>query len=88
MSSVVVNDEAAAAVNRRSRRRVAPSRPPRDEIPTRWLYSVRETCVLANMSPATFWRRVEEFELRRIGRRVFVTAESLDRFIANLPAAI
>jgi len=38
------------------------------------------------MSHATAWRRIGEFDVRRIGRRVFVTAESIERFLAELPA--
>jgi hypothetical protein len=60
--------------------------PPRSEpIPQRRLYSVRETCQICNISPASFWRRVREFELRKIGRRTLVTAESVERFLYSLP---
>jgi predicted DNA-binding transcriptional regulator AlpA len=58
---------------------------PGDKIPERRLYSIKELCQLANMSHATAWRRIKEFEVRRIGRRVFVTAESIERFLAELP---
>ena len=54
-------------------------------VPERRLYSVRETCQICNMSPATFWRRVREFELRKIGRRTLVTDESVERFLYSLP---
>jgi hypothetical protein len=37
------------------------------------------------MSPASFWRRVKEFELRKIGRRTFITNESVERFLYSLP---
>jgi len=56
-------------------------------IPERRLYSVRETCQLLNLSPASFWRRTEEFDLRKIGRRTFVTNESVERFLVSLPKA-
>jgi hypothetical protein len=60
--------------------------PPRSEpIPERRLYSVRETCQICNLSAASFWRRVKEFELRKIGRRTFITAESVERFLHSLP---
>jgi hypothetical protein len=39
------------------------------------------------MSHATAWRRIGEFDVRRIGRRVFVTAESIEQFISALPRA-
>jgi predicted DNA-binding transcriptional regulator AlpA len=55
-------------------------------VPERRLYSVRETCQICNLSPATFWRRVKEFELRKIGRRTFVTHESVNQFLSSLPA--
>lgn len=54
-------------------------------VPERRLYSVRETCQIVNLSPASFWRRVKEFELRKIGRRTFVTKESIERFLSSLP---
>ena len=54
-------------------------------IPERRLYSVRETCQLCNLSPASFWRRVKDFDLRKIGRRTFVTDESVERFLVSLP---
>jgi hypothetical protein len=57
-------------------------------VPQRRLYSVRETCQVLNMSPATFWRRVKEFELRKIGRRTFVTDESVERFLYSLPKVV
>jgi hypothetical protein len=60
---------------------------PRTTIPDRRLYAIRELCQLTNMSPATAWRRLGEFDVRRIGRRTFVTAESLERFLAGLPKA-
>jgi hypothetical protein len=56
-----------------------------EPIPQRRLYSVRETCQLCNMSPASFWRRVQEFKIRKIGRRTFITAESVERFLHSLP---
>ena len=49
------------------------------------LYSVKEVCRIAHMSPATFWRRSKEFELRKIGRRTLVTAESVEQFLQSLP---
>jgi hypothetical protein len=58
-----------------------------EPIPERRLYSVRETCQLCNMSPASFWRRVQEFEIRKIGRRTLITAESVERFLHSLPKA-
>lgn len=58
---------------------------PGQSVPKRRLYSVRETCQLCNLSPASFWRRVKEFELRKIGRRTFVTDESVERFLNLLP---
>jgi hypothetical protein len=61
---------------------------PDNKIPERRLYSIRELCVLTHMSPATAWRRIGEFDTRRIGRRVFVTKESIDLFIAGLPRAV
>jgi len=39
---------------------------------------------MLSISPATFWRRQDQFDLRRIGGRVLVTSESIDRFIADL----
>ena len=61
---------------------------PRDStIPHRRLYSIKELCQLTHMSHATAWRRIGEFDVRRIGRRVFVTAESIEQFIAALPRA-
>jgi hypothetical protein len=64
---------------RASRRRFS------EPVPERRLYSVKETCQILNMSSATFWRRVKEFELRKIGRRTFVTSDSVDRFLHSLP---
>jgi hypothetical protein len=58
---------------------------PNNKIPERRLYSIKELCQLAHMSHATAWRRIGEFDSRRIGRRVFVTAESIERFLAGLP---
>jgi predicted DNA-binding transcriptional regulator AlpA len=69
------------------------SRPPQSEIdkglsiPQRRLYSLKETCQLTHMSRATFWRRMDELDVRRLGRRVFVTSESIERFLAELPKA-
>jgi len=57
------------------------------KIPERRLYSIKELCQLTHMSHATAWRRIGEFDVRRIGRRVFVTAESIERFLAELPKA-
>jgi predicted DNA-binding transcriptional regulator AlpA len=51
----------------------------------RRLHSVKQTCQICNMSLATFWRRAKEFELRKIGRRTFVTDESIERFLSSLP---
>ena len=55
------------------------------KIPERRLYSIRELCQLCHMSHATAWRRIGEFDVRRIGRRVFVTAESIEAFLTSLP---
>ena len=57
------------------------------KIPDRRLYSIKELCQITNMSHATAWRRIGEFDLRRIGRRVFVTAESVEHFLSELPKA-
>jgi hypothetical protein len=54
-------------------------------IPERRLYSIKELCQLTHMSHATAWRRIIEFDVRRIGRRAFVTAESIERFLDSLP---
>jgi predicted DNA-binding transcriptional regulator AlpA len=54
-------------------------------IPERRLYSIKELCQLTHMSHATAWRRISEFDIRRIGRRAFVTAESIERFLDSLP---
>jgi hypothetical protein len=58
-----------------------------EPIPERKLYSVKETCRVCNMSPASFWRRAKEFELRKLGRRTFITADSVERFLHSLPRA-
>jgi hypothetical protein len=55
------------------------------QIPQRLLYSIRELCQLVHISPATAWRRIGEFDVRRIGRRTFVTAASIERFLNELP---
>ena len=55
------------------------------EIPERRLYSIKELCQLTHMSHATAWRRIGEFDVRRIGRRVFITSESIEQFLAGLP---
>ena len=55
--------------------------------PARRLYSVKQTCQILGMSPATFWRRTKEFELRKIGRRTLITAESVEKFLQSLPVA-
>jgi hypothetical protein len=56
------------------------------QIPQRRLYSIRELCQITHMSHATAWRRIGEFDVRRIGRRTFVTAESIERFLDSLPS--
>jgi hypothetical protein len=52
------------------------------EIPERRLYSIKELCQLTHM---TAWRRIGEFDVRRMGRRVFITSESIEQFLAGLP---
>jgi hypothetical protein len=56
------------------------------QIPQRRLYSICELCQITHMSHATAWRRIGEFDVRRIGRRTFVTAESIERFLDSLPS--
>jgi predicted DNA-binding transcriptional regulator AlpA len=56
-------------------------------ITDRRLLTVRETCRLLSVSPPTFWRRAAQFDLVKVGRRTLVRAESVDRFIDNLPKA-
>ncbi len=58
------------------------------KIPERRLYSIKELCQLTHMSRATAWRHISEFDTRRIGRRVFVTAESIEQFLAGLPRRV
>jgi hypothetical protein len=59
---------------------------PDSKIPERRLYSIKELCQITHMSHATAWRRIGEFDVRRIGRRAFVTAESIERFLDSLPS--
>ena len=59
---------------------------PEGKIPERRLYSIKELCQITHMSHATAWRRIGEFDVRRIGRRAFVTAESIEAFLDSLPS--
>jgi hypothetical protein len=83
------HDDDIKAENRRASTAAVTARPPIDPqaIPPRRLYSIGELCQLAHLSRATAWRRRHEFDLRKIGRRTFVTAESVEAFIAGLPKA-
>jgi Helix-turn-helix domain len=84
MQSATIED--VETKNRRGRRAAASPQWASD-LPERRLYTVAEACRIAGISRTSFWRRRAQFDLRKMGRHVRVTAESLDAFITGLPAA-
>ena len=61
----------------------------RDNTLTRALYTPRETQHILSISHAQFYRLVARgaLDARKIGRSTYVTAVSIERFLADLPAA-
>jgi hypothetical protein len=63
---------------------------PKPYQPPRLLYKSSEAMRALDVGETTFWGLVNSgaLDVRRMGRRVYVTAESLEKFVANLPRAI
>jgi helix-turn-helix protein len=61
----------------------------RDEIPSRALYSPRETEQLLGISHATLYRLVaaRRLDARKIDGKTVITAPSIEAFLASLPKA-
>jgi hypothetical protein len=57
------------------------------DTPARRLYTIKEAHRMAGVSRCTLWRYRDQLDVRKIGRRVLITAESLDAFIVGLPSA-
>jgi hypothetical protein len=55
------------------------------DAPRRYLHSIKETCYAAHTSPATTWRLIGRGVLKtvKIGRRTFVTDESLQHLVQS-----
>jgi len=61
----------------------------RDDLLTRALYTPRETRHILSISHAQLYRLIGRGSLdaRKIGRSTYVTATSIEGFLAGLPAA-
>ena len=61
----------------------------RDEPPARALYTPRETQYILSISHAGLYRQIGKgaLDARKIGRSTYITAASIERFLAGLPPA-
>jgi helix-turn-helix protein len=61
----------------------------RDDMPARALYAPRETEHILSISHAQLYRLIGRgaLDARKIGRATYITAASIERFLAELPAA-
>lgn len=59
----------------------------KDQIAARALYSPRETQQIIGISHATLYRLIaaEKLDARKLGGKTLITADSIERFIAELP---
>jgi hypothetical protein len=61
----------------------------RDDLPARALYTPRETERILSVSHAQLYRLVGRgaLDARKIGRSTYITAVSIEHFLAGLPTA-
>jgi hypothetical protein len=61
----------------------------RDHLPARALYTPRETERVLSISHAQLYRLIGRgaLDARKIGRSTYITAASIEGFLAGLPAA-